>query len=153
MAESKAPEMTDEQRILFENGRRSSLAFLRKNPDYIMNQRNARLMADELKKRNLGWSTENLQTVWNEVDRELFDTEDTRPAAKEPAPPIQAPPPEPEQFPWGTKLEGKEGAARVAAMSNADFAKYLKDRRTGSVFQAQVNDLQMTRSQLRKGDL
>jgi|ERR1700693_631101 len=152
MAESKAPEMTDEQRIDFENGRRSSLVFLRHNPDYIMNQRNALLMSEELKKRNLVWSTENLQEIWNTIDRGLFDTEDTRPAAKEPPAPVEAPPPEPEQYPWGTKLEGKEGIARVVAMG-ADFAKYLKDRRTGHIFQEQVDALQMTRSQLRKGDL
>jgi len=154
MAETKASEMTDEKRIDFERGRHASLVFKRRNPDFVSNERNARTMADELKKRGLEWTIENLQEVWNKIDKNLFDTtEDKRPAAKEPPPPVEAPLPEPEQFPWGTKLEGKEGAARVAAMSNADFAKYLKDRRTGPIFQAQVDALQMTRSQLRKGDL
>jgi hypothetical protein len=153
MAESKAPEMTGKERIDFENGRHSSLVFLRHNPDYILNKRNALLMKEELTKRNLAWTTENLQTVWDSVDKTMFDTEDTRPAAKELPAPVEALLPEPKQFPWGTKLEGREGAARVAAMSNADFAKYLKDRRTGPIFQAQVDALRMTRSQLRKGDL
>jgi len=151
MAENKtAPEMTDEQHIDFERGRFNSLVFLRRNPDYILNQRNATLMAAELKKRNLVWSSENLQEIWNTVDRGIFDTEDTRPAAKElPAPVVEVV--EQEQFPWGTRLEGNDGKNRVAKMTGPELSKYLADRRYGDEFRSQIDALKMTRRDL-KGD-
>jgi hypothetical protein len=151
MAESKAPEMTDEQRILFEKGRHSSLVFLRKNPDYILNGRNALLMKEELQKRNLTWTSDNLQDIWDKVDRAIFDTEDERPAAKELPAPIEAPPPQPEQFPWGLALTiENDGKNRVAKMSGPELSKYMSDRHHGDEFKSQIAALKMTRSDLRE---
>jgi hypothetical protein len=48
-----------------------------------MNARNAETLQRELMKRNLAWTAENLQIVWNEIDRYLIDdSEDKRPEAK-----------------------------------------------------------------------
>lgn len=141
----------------FAEGKRQSLMFARANPSFPMNQRNAETMWRELKKRNLIWTASNLQAVWADpnFDRGLIDPEDSRPAAKEPTP-LAIPAievVEPEQFPWGLALEGSEGKARVAAMDNLKFKRFATDRRTGTEFQRQVNELRMTRSELRKGDL
>ena len=106
MTENKAPEITDEQRIDYANGQRESIVFLRRNPDYVANKRNAETMFRELKKKGLAWTSENLQQIWDVVDRSLFDTtEDHRPKAKEASPPIVVEEKR-EIFPWGAALEG-----------------------------------------------
>lgn len=131
-----------QQEVDYAKGGRESHIFARRNPDFPMNARNAETLQRELMKRNLAWTAENLQIVWNEIDRYLIDdSEDKRPEAKPPrAVSVDAKEAVPE-FPWGVRLEGDEGKARVVAMSGEDFQKFLTNRHTGSEFAAQVKSL------------
>jgi hypothetical protein len=133
---TKAPEQDPE----YIRGQMESRKFLRRNPDFPINARNGETMQRELMKRNLPWTAENLQTVWNEIDRGLIDeSEDRRPEAK-PALEVTAPEAPPE-FPWGARLEGAEGKARIAAMKSEEFHKCLTNKNTGSEFAAQIRSL------------
>ena len=152
MTKNKTPEITDEHRVEYATGQRESIVFLRRNPDYVANKRNAETMLRELKKKGLEWTTENLQSIWESVDRGLFDlTEDLRPKAKEPLPPIVVEEKR-EIFPWGAVLEGEEGKDRVRAMDGSQLRRYMGDRKTGHIFKQQLEALQMTRADLRKGE-
>jgi len=129
-----------------------SRKFLRANPDFPTNDRNAKIMQGELQKRNLTWDVENLQKVYDEIDHEQFDTNDRgRPAAKELPPPPAPVVEQPTNYPWGLELTiDNDGPKRIAKMSGSEFRKFSTDQRHGREFTNQVNRLNLTRSDLKK---
>jgi hypothetical protein len=136
----------------FARGQCEALIFMRRNPDFIPNGRNSETMKRELLKRGMSFSADNLQEIWDEVDRGLFDHEDDK--RPDPKPPLQDTPPPviEETFPWGKKLEGIEGKQRIAAMSREEFNKHLSNRHTGAEFQHQVEALGFQRPKWRHAD-
>src|SRR5580704_8867075 len=132
-----------------------SQRFMRNNPDFPRGVRGA----DVLRRQFIAtfgyvkaaWKAENLQTIWDNVDRDLFDfTDDNRPeAAQSPPEPIEAPIDHSHDFPWGSELTlENDGPARVAKMSGTEMQKFLKNRHTGREFAHQIDALGLTRKQL-----
>jgi hypothetical protein len=131
--------------------------FMRSNPDFPRGARGA----DVLRRHFIAtfghvaaaWKAENLQTIWDSVDKELFDfTDDNRPEAVESPPePTETPIDHSHDFPWGSELTPEnDGPARVAKMSGAEMQKLLKNRHTGREFARQVDALGLTRDQLKR---
>ena len=163
MTEEKKPLTPEEQAQadadLAETRRQEaeSQRFMRNNPDYPRGIRGA----DVLRRHfiatfgytNSAWKAENLQTIWDNADKALFDfTDDNRPeAAEPPLEPTETPTDHSHDFPWGSELTpDNDGPARVAKLSGTEMQKFLKNRHTGREFARQVDALGLTREQLKR---
>jgi hypothetical protein len=128
--------------------------FMRRNPDFPRGVRGANVLRREFIATfghvAAAWKAENLQTIWDKADKELFDfTDDNRCEAAEPTPePVVEAPPQ-TTYPWGLSLTPEnDGPARVAKMSGPEMQKFLKNRHTGREFARQVDALNLTRAEL-----
>jgi hypothetical protein len=159
--EEKKPLTPEEQATadaaLLETRRQESESqrFMRNNPDFPRGVRGADVLRRQFIATfgytSAAWKAENLQTIWNSMDKALFDfTDDNRPEAAEPAPePTEAPIDHSHDFPWGSELTPEnDGPARVAKMSGTEMQRFLKNRHTGREFARQIDALGLTRKQL-----
>jgi hypothetical protein len=147
--EEKKPLTPEEQATadaaLLETRRQESESqrFMRNNPDFPRGVRGADVLRRQFIATfgytSAAWKAENLQTIWNSMDKALFDfTDDNRPEAAEPAP-------EPTEAPMTPE---NDGPARVAKMSGTEMQRFLKNRHTGREFARQIDALGLTRKQL-----
>jgi hypothetical protein len=48
------------------------------------------------------------------------------------------------EWPWGSTLEGNDGARRVVKMSREDYKRFMSDKKFGKIFVQQVEALRIT---------
>jgi hypothetical protein len=130
-------------------GAREGSRFMRRNPDFVQNARNAETLHRKLIEMGLlkspeDYTVDNLETAFKAVDPALWHNEDdARPAVKE----VEEPKPvivdHSRDFPWGPELTGVEGSKRVNEMSRDEYRKYLTNPKHDAEFQRQVSNLKI----------
>ena len=133
-----------------------SQRFMRNNPDFPRGVRGAEVLRhffiEKFGHKAGEWTSDNLQIIWNSLDKDLLDMEDdNRPEAAQeiiPEPVVEAPPQT--TYPWGTSLTVEnDGPSRVAKMSGAEMRNFLKHKDFGREFARQIDNLRLTRDQLK----
>jgi hypothetical protein len=127
-----------------EAGRQAKVSFQfmqRHLDDFVPNKFNAALIQKYIWARNLMWDFSGLEQAHKFCEAGYDPTPDEQPAPPAPeAPPIREDLPE-----W----HGKISREYVRDLSRADMQRFMRDKLHGREFVKRVNDLKLTRGQIR----